>query len=203
MTTDEMVDAYWACSRVDNKVVFTNANISEFFKERGLKMKDVLPHIGKITFTGACGTCEKDGLVFSASSRSDLLRATHNVWSNNGGICNECSDKKAAEKAAAEKLAAEQEAAEKAAALEVYRKSLGLKHGLLLTDVLCPKCSDGWLVVKLNSTAMRPFLSCSRFTPYRYSCDYTQSLALELHENYMPVFRARLAAKEASAGSAA
>jgi hypothetical protein len=65
-----------------------------------------------------------------------------------------------------------------------------------MTGEICPECQDGYLIIRLNSTLMKPFASCSRFNPHKYSCKYAQSIAPEYYEEYLDIFRARLAEKE-------
>lgn len=190
MTPEEISGHYWSGKIIDDTIVWTHPNITVFFDEHGLKMDQVTPFIGSIEFKGRCGTCGKEGLPFAATSRSKIVALYKRVQAGNGR-CTECFDKEQEQAVLAAKLAAEKVAAEKAAELETYRKSLVLKHGVLMTGELCPEC-DGFLIARLNSTSMKPFLSCSRFNPYRWSCDYTQSLAPEFHDQFMPIFRARL-----------
>jgi len=118
-------------------------------------------------------------------------------------VCPPCREKRQVAAAAAMKVKEEQEAAQKAKDREERRKYLELRYGNLMTGVVCPECQNGFLIAKLNSTTMRVFLGCSSFNPYRYSCSYTQPLASDLQEQFMPTFRARLAEKEANAAPGA
>jgi hypothetical protein len=195
MTPEEICTAYWAGKIVARKIVWGYPSIATFFAERGMEMSQVYPLVGNGVIHAACGGCGKEDLSFTARSRTGLVKLAKEVL-NGQGRCKECSEKEQTARVAAEKAAADAAAAEKAAELEVYRKSLVLKHGVLMTDAICPECMDGFLVVRLNSTAMKPFLSCSRFNPHRWTCTHTQSLAPEFHEDYLEIFRARLIEKE-------
>jgi hypothetical protein len=68
---------YWHGTFVGNHVVWSNPNISKFLEGHGLTLAKILPFIGLCYFTGHCGTCGKQGLSFSASSRTALMETVN------------------------------------------------------------------------------------------------------------------------------
>ena len=190
---------YWKGSIENNSIVWAHSNITTFFADYSLVLAHVLSFVGSCEFKGHCGTCGKKDLPFSATSRTAFAEKVNNVLERNTGICPECSAAKQVEQAKAAKAAAEQALiaqqqalAQKEQGLATYRQSLELKHGALMTGLICPECEDGFLIIRLNSTQMKPFSSCSRFNPHKYSCKYATSIAPEHHEEYLKLFEQRL-----------
>jgi hypothetical protein len=71
--------------------------------------------------------------------------------------------------------------------LEKKRRRAELS-GQILTGEVCPRCGDGWLVVKL-ADSVRPFVGCSTFNPHRSSCRYTTSFPSERWGEFPEVFK--------------
>jgi hypothetical protein len=204
MTPEQIHHEYWLSNFTDigktfinGNIVWTHSNIAKFFESQGLTTDAVKPHIGEGIIYALCGTCSAAELPFSATSRGRLVELKKRL-DQGSGRCPECwaEQQEAAKVAKAltaekEKADAEKAAVEKLIQLETYRKSLVLKHGVLATDTLCV-CGEGYLVVRFASGQGRCFLGCSRYNPYKYSCDHTQPLAPEFWGKYLPIFQARL-----------
>jgi hypothetical protein len=193
MTPEEIKTHYWEGKIDGDKIRWTHSNASEFFRKHGIEMNDVYPHVESATLRGPCGTCDAK-TAYDVTTRSKAVAILQSLNSG-GGRCHECYAKEKADiavKKAAEAKAFAERAAQKVVELETYRRSLELKHGIMLTNALCPSCEDGFLIVRLNANMMSPFLSCSRYNPYRNTCRHSQPLAMEFWEKYMLIFRERM-----------
>jgi ssDNA-binding Zn-finger/Zn-ribbon topoisomerase 1 len=205
MTPEQIRAEYWTHSIIDGKVIWKNSNAQKYFQSQGIEWKDYMRHIGVGATTAACGRCGKPDLSFTAEKRSEFVDLVRRLHSGNGR-CPECWEKDQQEaelrrqevdaqaeiERQQEAEEREREAEEQKSRLAAKRRALELKHGALLTDVICPECSDGYLVVRMTSDGSRLFAGCSCFNSYRNSCRYAQPLAPEEREKYLDVFRKRL-----------
>lgn len=194
----ELVTAYWANDIVDGKFVWTHPNATKLFGEHGLVLRDC--EITPAKYTAPCSRC-RDSFPVEVASRSAVAAIKRSIgWGY--WRCPACEvliqQEREAQRQQDRIARQEQEQREREEARtrrESRRESMALKHGPLFTGEYCPECDDGWLIVRLNSTAMKPFLSCSSYNPYRSGCTYTQSLAPEHHAKYLRIFAERLAVR--------
>ncbi len=157
-----------------------------------------------VTLNGQCGRCERDLIVTvleaSRTSVNQTLSRHYQeyCWENSAWCCAECKEILKAEQGVRQQAyaaeaaehqknataAAEQRRAKRRVAIQVeYGKRF-------ISD--CPSCDTGFLVVKLNARAMRPFIGCTSYNPQWKSCDHTQPLAIELHREMLDLFEERL-----------
>jgi hypothetical protein len=194
MTQSEIRAEYWAHEIKDGKFSWKHPNVYAFFGSQGIKQSEVRAAKGSAKCSLPCSTC---GTMvpdtISTRAEKKHLDFMHRYFNP----CEKCVVKQDAEI----RRILKEGAPERERRIEARRASLALEWGLLFTGEVCPKCLDGFLVVRLSDTTQEPFLSCSNSTHTQSLCRYTQCLAPELRRQYLEEFRRRLDARVSEEGA--